>query len=754
VLLRGHNNGEEITMDDSHMESVPVTTDMGHLLEIISDRVFNDPLAPLREYIANARDASIQSAEPQIRVYAGNDYLQIADAGCGMTRQRIQEGFTRVAGHFAQAGADTVGMFGLGVLSAFMISQSLEVETRSAEEPGGWKLKWRRGEPYFSLTQTDRQAIGTDAKLQLLPEFRSLATESDVTLYVRRTFALFTIPIYVGNNRAPVNARYQWFAALPADDSGRLVESGPAFDVLQEHHRKKLIAAYVYQSRANVKILLGIPETERKGFGLHAVSFFSKGILIKEGVRAFYPEHLAFIVGAVDHPQFALQISREGFRDDEAYRSVRESMEFHVLDFLQRLSTANPRLLAKVMRTHGTMLLAHAQRSPTALTLFRDNYAFDTPIGQRTWDSLLRELNKMEGDIGPKTLYVFTSDGAQIPNEQLVDGRGLLVLTTGHEFELLKQLASGSGVELADSSKLLSTPDDLPVPFHDLARRVAPMLGAKGIPSVEFFSSPDQELFPACFRLRSERKNRSWNAIENYAEPDEDEGTISVDALLLNTAHPMIQELAGRCREMSATVLSRAANVLYSISALQSPLRRERIDVTNDVVMNLITVLGEVVGGRRVPVLRARAIAKCFVALPYAAAFDAVWHGLRVVLQGPPFYWLMIRGDQHVEGSELLIGILQHIDSSSRFIADVSGLNANVLVELGMMLGNNAGHTLMLCDTETFQRLPSDLKGQIPMIYPLSIRDNASLAAQWFASELAKFPVFISMHGQEGGSGS
>src|SRR5947209_2252663 len=183
-----------MSVDDNYMESVPVTTDMGHLLEILSERVFNDPFAPLREYIANARDASGQSAEPRVRVYAGNDYLQISDVGCGMTRRRIQEGFTRVAGHFAQAGADTVGTFGLGVLSAFMISESLEVDTRSADEPGGWKLKWRRGEPCFLLTPTDRRAIGTDVKLQLLPEFRSLATESDVTQYVRRTFALFTTP--------------------------------------------------------------------------------------------------------------------------------------------------------------------------------------------------------------------------------------------------------------------------------------------------------------------------------------------------------------------------------------------------------------------------------------------------------------------------------------------------------------------------------------------------------------------------------
>src|SRR5207244_2059914 len=127
-----------------------------------------------------------------------------------------------------------------------------------------------------------------------------------------------------------------------------------------------------------------------------------------------------------------------------------------------------------------------------------------------------------------------TSDGSQIAHERLVDGRGLLVVATGNEYELLKRLAQASGVELADSSKLLSTPDDVPAPFHELARRLAGPLQARGVPSVEFFCSPELELFPACLRIRSERKNSTWNAVDANADlDDEEETTLGIDALLL-----------------------------------------------------------------------------------------------------------------------------------------------------------------------------------------------------------------------------
>src|ERR1043165_8810617 len=54
-------------------ETVPVGVNMEHLLEIISERVFSDPYAPIREYIANARDASLNTEAPAVHVFAGGD---------------------------------------------------------------------------------------------------------------------------------------------------------------------------------------------------------------------------------------------------------------------------------------------------------------------------------------------------------------------------------------------------------------------------------------------------------------------------------------------------------------------------------------------------------------------------------------------------------------------------------------------------------------------------------------------------------
>lgn len=728
-------------------ETVPVSANMEHLLKIISERLFKDPYSPIREYIANARDASQKASDPAVHVYSTGDHIRISDRGCGMTRKVIEEGFTRIAGHFAHTDGATVGMFGLGVLSAFLICDYIEVETRNADEPHGWHLRWNRSEPQFTLTPSGRQTVGTDAVLHLVDEYRTLAVESAITDYVRRHFALFTVPIYVGNNRLPVNQAHAWFATQANDGVPHLLQPGPAFEVLYQHHKKRMSAAYSYRGPNGERVFLGIPKTERRGFGRHSVSFFSKGILVAEEAARFFPEHLAFVVAVVDHPDLKLQMDREGFLHDATFLALRDSMEGHICRFLEMVASSDQALLGSIMRAHSTMLLAHASRNADMLRLFRENYRFDTPSGQRSWDDLLTELGKLKGSGPGRTLYVFqAADGLNLADERLAAGRGLLVLATGHEYHLLKYLADAHGVQLADSSKLLDTPLDLPAPFYELSQRITPGLLARGVPGVGFFSSPDQELFPACLRIRSERRQQTWNVLDPEAFADEDEATITIDALLLNTAHRVVEELAGRCQLMSGATLQRVADVLFSIAVLQSPLRSERAAVRSTIVTDLIANL-ETVALNGSPTSRSSAGAKCFVALPYALEFDPIWIALRSVLQKAPFHWRMTRADQQVEKSELLSGILQHLEGSGRCIADLSGLNPNVLLELGMMLRARDAHTLILCDEETFSRLPTDLKGQVPMIYPRSVRGSAEDAAAWFERELRKYPLFISMHG-------
>ncbi|TMQ02613.1 MAG: hypothetical protein E6J91_50985 [Deltaproteobacteria bacterium] len=124
-----------------------------------------------------------------------------------------------------------------------------------------------------------------------------------------------------------------------------------------------------------------------------------------------------------------------------------------------------------------------------------------------------------------------------------------------------------------------------------------------------------------------------------------------------------------------------------------------------------------------------------------------MWTAVREVLEAPPYGWTVIRADLDVREPSVLEGVLYHIENSRRFVADISGNSASVLIELGMMLQKDAQSTLLLADEQTFARLPADIKGAICMVYREELRNDPNEFGAWFAREILARKHFIAMHG-------
>jgi hypothetical protein len=137
-----------------------------------------------------------------------------------------------------------------------------------------------------------------------------------------------------------------------------------------------------------------------------------------------------------------------------------------------------------------------------------------------------------------------------------------------------------------------------------------------------------------------------------------------------------------------------------------------RYRVTGSVVDSLVAGLLGRLQDMQIPP-KGTEFGKCFVALPYRDGFANVWHAVNDVLGAAPYHWKMTRADEDVRPVGLINNLMSHIDSSQRFIAEVSGYNPNVLLELGMMLQKSKNATLILADTESADRLPIDLRGEV-----------------------------------------
>lgn len=104
---------------------------MNHVMSILSNLYSNAPLAVLREYSTNARDAHIQAGNSApIQVTSPTDILPqltIQDFGVGMSSDDIKDVYTKYGSSTKRDSNDQVGAFGIGSKSAFTISSQFTV---------------------------------------------------------------------------------------------------------------------------------------------------------------------------------------------------------------------------------------------------------------------------------------------------------------------------------------------------------------------------------------------------------------------------------------------------------------------------------------------------------------------------------------------------------------------------------------------------------------------------------------------------
>ena len=125
------------------------TLDQEKILNLLTgDRFYSDPSAALREAVLNAIDAvnrrrrNAPDLSPEITVTFNHDNftMAVADNGVGMSRADVTGLFAKVGASAATAEAnkDSVGEFGIGVISYFMAGDTFELQTNDGEsEPLG-----------------------------------------------------------------------------------------------------------------------------------------------------------------------------------------------------------------------------------------------------------------------------------------------------------------------------------------------------------------------------------------------------------------------------------------------------------------------------------------------------------------------------------------------------------------------------------------------------------------------------------------
>ena len=142
--MEAHHRSDEDRREDSGWPP-SVTLDPERVLELLTgDRFYSDVSAALREAVLNAIDAVHRREQeqpgefvPEITVILNREdqSLVVSDNGVGMSPDDITRLFAKVGASAAteEASKESVGEFGIGVISYFMAGDSFLVETVSED---------------------------------------------------------------------------------------------------------------------------------------------------------------------------------------------------------------------------------------------------------------------------------------------------------------------------------------------------------------------------------------------------------------------------------------------------------------------------------------------------------------------------------------------------------------------------------------------------------------------------------------------
>src|SRR5687767_13817563 len=165
-----------------------------NIFPIIKKFLYSDHEIFLRELVSNAVDATqklnmlassgeLKGELGELRIDISLDTdkktITIADRGIGMTAEEVDKYINQVAFSSAeeflekykgQSENNIIGHFGLGFYSAFMVSEKVEIITKSFKEDAK-AVRWEcDGSPEFLLEETEKENRGTDIVLHLNDE--------------------------------------------------------------------------------------------------------------------------------------------------------------------------------------------------------------------------------------------------------------------------------------------------------------------------------------------------------------------------------------------------------------------------------------------------------------------------------------------------------------------------------------------------------------------------------------------------------
>ncbi|MBE1533630.1 HSP90 family protein [Actinomadura algeriensis] len=495
--------------------------DLRGVVDLLSRHLYASPRVYLRELLQNAVDAITARGDGggRVRVETGGGALRVHDDGVGLTADEVHTllatiGRSSKRDELGFARHDFLGQFGIGLLSAFLVADEIEVVTRSAR--GGDAVRWTgRSEGSYRVEPGERDEPGTTVTLRARPGAGELLSPPVVAELARTYGSLLPIELTVDGAR--VTGAPPWKEPHP----------DPAA-------RRRALEAYCEELYGFVPF--DVVDLDVAEAGLSGVAFvlpqpvaptaraahrvYLKRMLLAEGVEGLLPEWAFFARCVVDAGELRPTASREALYEDELLDATRDALGEALRQWLVTLAQTDPPRLRGFLRLHHLGVKAMALHDDDMLRIVDRWLEYETSAGPMT----LAEFRRRHPD-GRFTTSV--DEFRRLSAVAGAQGVGLVNAGYVHDAEIVERLpaidpdiamARLDAAELATTFGVLDPSTELALrPFLAAAQRAVERLGCEvvvrdfdpaSLPAL-FLSSRDAQFREELTRAK-ERAGELW----------------------------------------------------------------------------------------------------------------------------------------------------------------------------------------------------------------------------------------------------
>lgn len=355
-----------------------------NIFPVIKKFLYSDHEIFLRELISNAVDATqklktlstrgdfkgeLGDLTIDVKIDSKKKTLTVSDRGIGMTADEVEKyinqiafsGVTDFMEKYKDSHEQLIGHFGLGFYSAFMVSDKVEIFTKSwKEEPAQhWSCE---GNPEFNMEEDKKADRGTDIVLHIADDCKEFLEESTILQLLKKYCRFMPVAIRFGEETVWVDSETD----CDKDGKPKRVEKKqpriindpePAWkkspsSLTDEDYKKFYHELFpmnfeepLFQIHLNVDYpfnltgILYFPKVRKTiDPNRNKIQLYCNQVFVTDQVEGVVPDYLMLLHGVLDSPDIPLNVSRSYLQSDGNVKKISQHISKKVADKLEEMS--------------------------------------------------------------------------------------------------------------------------------------------------------------------------------------------------------------------------------------------------------------------------------------------------------------------------------------------------------------------------------------------------------------------------------